>query len=236
MVKTLEYQVISGEYSESERLTKAGYRLQTARELQDDRWQDGQEALQKKVFYVANGSAFYRDHESGLLSWACTDGQHNLILRSPRQAWDLKILSEDGICRPGSARKSWGAINHESTQRFFLDDLKPVPGHGDSSDMIIKTNDYGALNPEQKRAASVVGYTEQNVAYMAEKGIKEIQLGLLNSEYLNSVFAKEGKDPIWRISDLCDDESIDKKGLSYFNARGRHAFDSFLLRGVREVK
>ncbi|MFA6462253.1 MAG: hypothetical protein WCV90_08380 [Candidatus Woesearchaeota archaeon] len=236
MAKNLEYQLISGEYGAVGELIETGYRLQTARELQDDRWQDGQEALQKKGFYVANGSALYRDRKSGRLSWACTDGQHNLILKSPRRAWDLRILSEDGICRPGSARTSWNAINHESTQKFFLDDLELVLGYGNSSFMPIKTDNYGALNPEQKRAASAVGYTEQNVAYMAKKGIKEIHLGLLNSEYLTRVFAKEGKDPIWLVSSLCDDETVDQKDFSYFNARERYTDGSLLLRGVREVK
>ena len=48
-MSTLESKIISGNLGAFRQLKEEGYRLQTGRELQNDRCQDGQEQLQKSA-------------------------------------------------------------------------------------------------------------------------------------------------------------------------------------------
>ncbi len=225
----LEYSIVSGHLSTVKQLTKAGYRLQTARELQNDRCKDGQESLQNDWFYVADGSVFYQDTKNGALSWAHTDGEHNLVIQPQYLERALKDLPQTYIFRPDNAQESWDAIKARSTNRFALSDLKLVREDDEFSFMAIKTGKYDALTPVQQKAASLVGFTPKNVAYLKQKGIKDTRLLLPNPRYIASVLAEE-KDPFWRASWLDD-----FNGSSDFNALDRFLYYDGRLRGVRLV-
>lgn len=226
MVKK-EYLIVSGNLGAVRQLTGAGYRLQTARELQNDRCKDGQESLQNEWFYVADGSVFYRDQENGVLSWAHADGEHNLIIQPQYLEGALRDLPTTQIFRPDTAQESWDAIKNRSTKRFSLSDLELVRENDEFSFMPIKTGKYDALSLVQQKAASSVGFIPKNVAYLKQKGIKETRLWLLNPKYVAQVLAG-GEDPFWRASwlNFFDD-------LSSFNADGRGVDLVDRLRGVR---
>ncbi len=227
MIKNLEYEIISGNLGAVRQLTDAGYRLQTARELQNDRCKDGQESLQNDWFYVADGNVFYQDPKNDALSWAHTDGEHNLVIQPQYLKRALKDLPQTYIFRSDNAQESWDSIKNRSTKRFALSDLKLVREDDEFSFMPIKTGKYDALTPVQQKAANLVGFTPRNVAYLKQKGIKETRLWLLNPKYIAQVLA-DGKDPFWRAS-----------WLSYFgdlsdfsaDVRGVDGVDH--LRGVR---
>lgn len=223
-----EYEIVSGDLGAVRELTDAGYRLQTARELQDDRCKDGQESIRNGWFYVADGNVFYRDPKTGVLSWAHTDGTHNLVVQPQYLERALRDLPNVKIFRPDNAQESWDAIKDRSTNRFDLSDLKLVRGDDEFSFMPIKTGEYDGLSPVQQRAASVVGFTHENVAYLSKKGIRETKLWLLNPEYVAQVLAEENC-PFWRASLLYG------FGRSLFSAGGRIINDNNRLRGVRQV-
>jgi len=229
MVKVLEYNVVSGNLGKVLELQSQSYRLQTSRELQDDRCKDGQEQLQNAWFYVADGNAFYQNPKTGVLSWAHTDGKRNLIIQSQYIARALKELPSTEIFRPDVAQESWNSIDHKTSKRFILGDLGLVRDSDEWSFMPIDTADYNALNPAQKRAAETVGFTEKNVAYLHQKNIAKTRLWLPNPQYLAKVL-DQNKDPIWRASWLYyfgDD--------SDFCADDRSVDSSDRLRGVRLV-
>lgn len=222
-----EYNTVSGNLGAVRQLTEAGYRLQTARELQNDRCKDGQESLQNDWFYVADGSVFYQDPKNGALSWAHTDGEHNLVIQPQYLERALKDLPQTYIFRPDNAQESWDAIKARSTKRFALSDLNLVREDDEFSFMPIKTGKYDALNLVQQKAANLVGFTPKNVVYLKQKGIKDTRLWLPNPKYVAQVLT-EGKDPFWRAS-----------WLNYFNnnsnvnANDRGINDVSRLRGVR---
>ncbi len=222
-----EYNIVSGNLGAVRQLTEAGYRLQTARELQNYRCKDGQESLQNDWFSVADGSVFYRNPKSREISWAHTDGEHNLIILSQYINRALKELPSTGIFRPDNAQESWDAINHRSTKRFALDDLKLVKESDEVSFMPIKTGKYYALSSVQQKAASLVGFTPKNVDYLKQKGIKDTCLWLPNPEYVAQVLAEE-KDPFWRASWLNGFGDV-----SLFDAGVRLISLNLRLRGVR---
>ncbi|MFA6462019.1 MAG: hypothetical protein WCV90_07180 [Candidatus Woesearchaeota archaeon] len=229
MNEELEYLLIKGNLGAIRELEAQGYRLQNGRELMDARCQDGQEELQKDIFYVADGNVFYRDLHRGALSWAHTNGENNLILPPKYLERALRESCYNGLFRPNTSDESWDAIYHHSSERFALFDLGLVWGDDKMSYMSIITNGYNALNSEQKRAAAAVGLTAKNVAYLSQKGIKETRLCLPNPEYLARVFEKEGNNPFWRASWFGTFYSD-----SSFNLRGPTIYDINLLRGVRE--
>lgn len=222
-----EYNIVSGNLGAVRQLTEAGYRLQTARELQNDRCKDGQESLQDDWFYVADGNVFYQAPKNGVLSWAHIDGEHNLVIQPQYLERALEELPSTGIFRPDTAQESWDAINHRSTKRFTLDDLKLVKESDEVSFMPIKTGKYDALSPVQQKAANLVGFTPKNVAYLKQKGIKDTRLWLPTPEYVAQVLA-EVKDPFWRASWLCNFSDS-----SNFNADDRNFDFDYRLRGVR---
>ncbi len=222
-----EYHIVSGNLGAVRQLTEAGYRLQTARELQNDRCKDGQESMQGDWFYVADGSVFYQDPKNGALSWAHTDGEHNLVIQPQYLERALEELPPTGIFRPDTAQESWDAIKARSTKRFVLDDLKLVREDDEFSFMPIKTGKYDALSFVQQKAASLVGFTPKNVAYLNQKGIKDTRLWLPNPEYVALVLAG-GEDPFWRASWLSYFVNI-----SSFDAYVRLIGSNNRLRGVR---
>ncbi len=229
MAKTLEYQLVTGTLGAISQLESQGYRLQTGRELQDDRCQDGQESLQNKSFYAADGNVFYQDPKNGALSWAYTDGENNLITQ-PNYLGALAELPKTNIFRPETAQESWDAIDHKSSQRFKLTDLGLVK-HSDTFSFIpIVTSDYIHLSPVQTKAAEAVGFTERNVGYLGRKGIKQTKIWLPNPNYLACVFNETGNTPIWLASWL------DYFGFnSDFAAIIRYVNNHGALRGFRQV-
>lgn len=135
----------------------------------------------------------------------------------------------NGLFRPNTSDESWDAIYHHSSARFALFDLELVRGDDTISYLPIITKEYNSLSLPQRRAAETVGFTAKNVAYLGQKGIKEIRLNLPNPEYLARVFEKEGNNPFWRASWFGTFYSD-----SSFNPRGPTIYDIHLLRGVRE--
>jgi len=217
MVESLEYKVIKGSLGAVRQLEEQGYRLQTSLELQNDRCQDGQEALQNRGFYVANSNVFYlgsdnqRPHwdftdgeHNQRPHWGFTDGKHNLIIQSKYLDRALAELPRTNIFRP-AAQESLAAIQHRSTKRFALDDLGLV------------------------KAAQTVGLTEANVAYLGGKKIRETKIWLPNPEWLAEVFA-DNKDPTWRASRLSYFFNF-----SFFFAESYYVIYHGSLRGVRRV-
>jgi len=241
MVESLEYKVIKGSLGAVRQLEEQGYRLQTSLELQNDRCQDGQEALQNRGFYVANSNVFYlgsdnqRPHwdftdgeHNQRPHWGFTDGKHNLIIQSKYLDRALAELPRTNIFRP-AAQESLAAIQHRSTKRFALDDLGLVKENNEWSFMPIKTDRYNALTVEQKKAAQTVGLTEANVAYLGGKKIRETKIWLPNPEWLAEVFA-DNKDPTWRASRLSYFFNF-----SFFFAESYYVIYHGSLRGVRRV-
>lgn len=233
-----EYYMIHGNLGAVKYLTEAGYRLQTARELQDDHCKDCLEkSLKNDYFYVADGSVFYQDPKKGTLSWAHTDGEHNLVIQPQyleRALIDLRQKTH--IFRPDSAQESWDAIKCRSTKRFALSDLKLVRESDESSFMPIKTGNYGALSPVQQEAAKLVGFTPRNATYLDKKGIINTRLWFPSPEYVIQVLA-EGKDPFWRTSWLSVFDTVfpfDRESI--FDADSCRVGNLNRLRGVRSCK
>ncbi|MFH0701639.1 MAG: hypothetical protein V2A62_04330 [Candidatus Woesearchaeota archaeon] len=231
MAKVLEYDIVSGNLGAVRQLEAQGYRLQTGRELQDDRCKDGQEDLQSRFFYVANANGFYpHPQQKGTFCWAYTDGVHNLITQPQYLDRALRELPPTGIFRPDAAQESWEAIRDRSSKRFSLSDLGLVRENDEWSFILVETGKYDNLNPMQKRAAAMVGHTRKNVAYMAQKGITESRIWLPNPKYLAGVFEEKGEDPIWRASWL-----LNFNYYSCFNAYFHLISNANSLRGVRSV-
>lgn len=226
MAKTLEYKIIDGNLNAVSELTKAGYHLQTAQELQKDYSQ--QNISLHGIFYVADGSFFYQDPKNGALFWAHTDGEHNLVIQPQYLKRALKDMFWKGMFRPDTAKESWTAINHQSTKKFALDNLGLVVEDNEWSTMRIKTNNYNALTPVQKMAANMVGFTPKIVAYL-QCIIKEARLWLPSPEYLSRTFKEGGKDPIWRAS------SLECVHLGFRFCAYDRAYEDNYLRGIRKV-
>ncbi|HLC80949.1 MAG TPA: hypothetical protein VJG31_04215 [Candidatus Nanoarchaeia archaeon] len=227
MVKNLEYKIVDGNLGAVRQLTEAGYRLQTVLELQNDRCKDGQEGLQNRLFYVADGSVFYQDPKNGAVSWAHTDGKHNLVIQPQYLERALKDLHQTYIFQPDNVKESWDVIKSRSTKRFALSDLRLVREDDEFSFMPIKTGRYDALSSVQQKAASLVGFTPKNVDYLKQKGIKDTRLWLLNPEYVALVLEEENV-PFWRASWL---KNFNHN--SNFSANFRDINLNYCLRGVR---
>lgn len=223
----LEYKIVEGNLGAVGQLTNAGYRLQTARELQNDRCKDGQESLQNTWFYVAGGNVFYLNPKNRKISWAHTNGEHNLIILPQYIDRASRELSPTGIFQPDTAQESWDAINHRSTKRFALDDLGLVKESDKVYFMPINTGKFDTLSPVKQRAASSVGHTRKNVAYLNKCGILETQIRFPNPEYVAAVL-EECNNPFWRASWL-----LSFGNNSIFDAVDRNIDDGGLLRGVR---
>jgi len=216
-----EYAIIPGNLGAFRQLP-AGYKWQTALQLQNDRCQDGQEKLQNTWFWLPHGNVFYQTKE-GKLGWGFTDQSRNLILKSIDDA--LKVLPSTGIFRL-NAKASQRAIEHKSTQRFVYDALDLKDENKDWSYFFLTPDN----SPEQQRVAHATGFTSSNLAYLLKKGLRP-RIFLPNSDYLTKVFSgteESARDPIWRASRL--------SGFSYNSYFGadNHGVDyRGALRGVR---
>lgn len=218
-----EYTTVRGNLGAFRQLP-AGYRWQTALELQTERCQDGQEDLQKDWFWLPHGNVFYPT-DDGKLGWGFTDQARNLILK-PKYIDDVLVqLPATGIFRP-KAKESKRAIEHKSTQKFVYDDLAPREENKEWAYFLVTPDN----SLEQQRAAHAVGFTSQNLTYLLGKGLHP-RIWLPNPEYLAKVFSgteENAKDPIWRASRL-DDFDYN----SVFIADDRLVDDHLSLRGVR---
>ncbi len=221
MVTHNEYTTIQGDLGAFRRF-QAGYKWQTALELQTDRCQDGQEALQNNEFWLPHGNVFYQTYKG--LGWGFTDQARNLTLKPKNIEAALVQLPSTGIFRPKRS-ESWHAIEHKSTQRFSYAKLDLTDENNEWSYFLV-TRD---LSGEREEAARAIGFNSDNVDYLLAKGLHP-RVRLPDPEYLKKVFSgteKDAKDPIWRASRL---------GSFYYGScflAGSHYVNLSVLRGVR---
>ena len=218
-MKALEHTYIEGNLAAVADLIEQGYIFQSGKEFLNYLSKGSEQNVD---CWLPNGNVFWM--KEGRFFFGHTDEKHNLILKHLTRA--MVDLPQAGYFMPDLTEESWEVINHPSTLKFALDELKLVSLQEEYAEFSFKKSRYTVLSPAQKKVVSAVGYPIKRIS----SSDYEISISLPQSQYLLSIFCENDNAPIWRASRLSYNERYSSM----------HLFDRCInfplsLPGVRQI-